>query len=636
MEGRMTLPVTEVAVSFTTGPYDVPVWVPITSRSLKFTTQIGKQQSSDVVQPGTALVTVDNDDRRFDPLHAAGPYFGNLKPNKRIRIRASAIGTYDLFNGFVDGWPQTYQDQGSSRPVIPATDAFKFLARAQITKSAYRTDTASIDKPTLWFPLDETAGTVMANIGAFVNYVGPGTYSVDVGSPNGSASTGLAVAGIVAGDEPATAITDASSTWSGAIVCRPNAYISALSGWFATGKIGIELWVRQDQPVTTFLFTTPDLQQFIILNSAGSLGFGCDGFNCNSSGVSILDGQPHHLFFTYDIAAGSLKIYVDGVDRSGATTGTQSFSRSVTGTIHAGTGPAVTIQHFAIWQIVGGGSACPTPARIAARFALGAQPWAGDLTGTRVGRILDAAQWPAVDRNLNVGESVLGPAKQIAGSNALAYCQKLDRTEQGSFYVDHADGGKIRLRDRLDLLTATNSTTSVITFSDDPSDPNHYDAGGLDLVYDEQLVINEIVVTWDGGKITVSDAASITANGLHSVSVDSACGTALTATDLGNWLLTHYKDVFLRVRSLRIVPSSDPTLYDIALGLQLGWRITIRRLPQNIGAAIVIDAIIEGIEHQVDGDAGTWITTFSLSQAELQAYWIAGVSLAGIDTRAGY
>jgi len=82
-------PTWAVEFSPTTGPFAVPTWVAETARARALSTFRGRQQELDVVQPGTATVELDNSARRFDPNNAAGPYFGNLLPGRRVRIRAT-------------------------------------------------------------------------------------------------------------------------------------------------------------------------------------------------------------------------------------------------------------------------------------------------------------------------------------------------------------------------------------------------------------------------------------------------------------------------------------------------------------------------------------------------------------------
>lgn len=99
--------IVEVAFS-TTNPLTVPVsWTDISSYVLEDGLSI-RRGRPDELKPfpaATATIRLNNDDRRFEPLNAASPYFPNVVPMRRIRIRAIWNSTsYTLFGGFVTDW----------------------------------------------------------------------------------------------------------------------------------------------------------------------------------------------------------------------------------------------------------------------------------------------------------------------------------------------------------------------------------------------------------------------------------------------------------------------------------------------------------------------------------------------------
>jgi len=54
-------------------------------------------------EPGTATITLNNADGRFDPYNASGPLYGYLKPGRRVEVKATiGASTYWLFHGWVD------------------------------------------------------------------------------------------------------------------------------------------------------------------------------------------------------------------------------------------------------------------------------------------------------------------------------------------------------------------------------------------------------------------------------------------------------------------------------------------------------------------------------------------------------
>lgn len=89
----MARPTLRAQVAFDTDPLEAPAWTTIhegtsTARVLDAQVKTGRSFELDAFQPGQMTVGLDNSDRRFDPLHAAGPYYGDLLPRKRCRLQA--------------------------------------------------------------------------------------------------------------------------------------------------------------------------------------------------------------------------------------------------------------------------------------------------------------------------------------------------------------------------------------------------------------------------------------------------------------------------------------------------------------------------------------------------------------------
>ena len=89
----MTWPSVRAQVAFDTDPLETPSWTTIhegttTQRATSATVRTGRAFELDPFQPGRMTLKLDNSDRRFDPLHASGPYFGKLLPRKRTRLQA--------------------------------------------------------------------------------------------------------------------------------------------------------------------------------------------------------------------------------------------------------------------------------------------------------------------------------------------------------------------------------------------------------------------------------------------------------------------------------------------------------------------------------------------------------------------
>lgn len=132
-----SFPTVIVEASFSTDPAAAPSWVDISAYARQFSTRRGRSLEIDRMQTGTATVRMNNADRRFDQSHTAGPYYPNVKPMRRVRIRATyASVTYDVFTGYAEKWPQTWSLNGKMAEVnVPLVDGFAALGYAALSNS---------------------------------------------------------------------------------------------------------------------------------------------------------------------------------------------------------------------------------------------------------------------------------------------------------------------------------------------------------------------------------------------------------------------------------------------------------------------------------------------------------------------
>lgn len=129
-------PAAVVEIAFSTNPATAPTWVNVTQWVQSFNITRGRQRELNAIQTGTASVLLDNRDRRFDPSNTAGPYYPNVLPTRRIRISGQWNGVSTAqFNGFIDGWPQTWDGWSDANVPLTASDAFKVLNFAQLNNT---------------------------------------------------------------------------------------------------------------------------------------------------------------------------------------------------------------------------------------------------------------------------------------------------------------------------------------------------------------------------------------------------------------------------------------------------------------------------------------------------------------------
>jgi hypothetical protein len=108
--------------------YEITEWV------RNFSAVQGRRRELERFSTGTAQITLDNRDRRFDPTNTSSPYYNatvgvtGIVPAIPVVIRATWSGIeYPVFRGFIDSWKFDYSTAGigDATATITCSDAFK-------------------------------------------------------------------------------------------------------------------------------------------------------------------------------------------------------------------------------------------------------------------------------------------------------------------------------------------------------------------------------------------------------------------------------------------------------------------------------------------------------------------------------
>ena len=265
---------------------------------------------------------------------------------------------------------------------------------------------------------------------------------------------------------------------------------------------------------------------------------------------------------------------------------------------------------------------------------------AEELSGTRIGNLLDRAGFPAGLRDLDAGTHSVA-ALSAEWNSILGEIRRTELVEQGLFHI--AGNGDATYRDG---VTRLEDTTIQATFSDDGADIAWVGDDGIEPTLDTAQIWNQAEVTRVGSTSTqtATDAASVTAYGPRTLSLSETLHVADgEASALADWVVSEYKDADrTRVRALRIEPQGDPSnRWPVALGLELWDKVNVERTPSSSSSTIDRDHFIEGIQHTVrlkgSGGGAWWETRFQLSPELAHTdWWVLGQSELGTDTRLGY
>jgi hypothetical protein len=244
----------------------------------------------------------------------------------------------------------------------------------------------------------------------------------------------------------------------------------------------------------------------------------------------------------------------------------------------------------------------------------------GDATGARIGRILDAAQWPSALRSLDTGQSDVQATTY--GDYALPLIQQVVDSELGLLYVDAS--GQVVFYDRLHVYTATRSTTVQAALTDSGDDVDMVD---LTVSMSRATVFNEARLTRDGGTEQVaSDATSQTQYGLRTF--PSSAGTLLRSDadvlSMASWLVGRFRDPKVEVSQVRIDATAQGVWADL-LPLTIYDRISVER---DYGpSAVAVELLIQGMSVEIS-DAG-WTYVLSTRNTDAFSPMILGTGLLG-------
>lgn len=612
------MPISEFAIEFDPG-----VWTDVEVHRVSASTRRGRNAESGAFETGRGFVTLRNETRVYDPEYAAGPYYGKLRPNRRVRYRANYAGaTYPVMVGYIDRITQDYPGPNEIVATIAFSDRFKILNRQELAVSAYASEVRS-SAPVAWWPLDEPSGQVRDAISGarLLKSVGNPTYSqpsLTVRDPGASVSM---------------VVTDALYGAPFEAGTFPLTTAGTIEYWYRKNTAGardpiVGVYVFAPTPFGADpLLTTSGLPQYVLVNSAGT------NFFVASTGVNLNDLVTHHVALTWSVGD-TIRIYIDGVDRTGTT---DTFAGTMANTT-APWGVAINGIDYPPFISVGSGSigtydevtiynTALSAATVAAHNAAGRAPWVGDLPGPRLARVLSAAGVAAADRNLDDGTTTLQATS--LGGTVLAYMQTVADTEIGALFVDRL--GQVRFIGRRTGLGA-DYQTSRATLTDEPPAATDTPYTSVTFEVDESDIVTRATVSREGSvAVTYSDPAAVAEFGTIDFVAEGLLHDSDTySSDYAQWIVNTRKVPETRVGGVEVNPARVPAVaFPAMLSLELGDRVTLTRRPK-VGAAITRDYRVEAIAHS--NAAKQWNVSLTLSpfnQANNMPVFTWGVTLWG-------
>ena len=100
-------------------------WLDVSDRVRQVQVRRGRSRQLDYFNAGSAVVSLYNRDRLFDPLNTASVFYPAVEP--RCLVRVSSRG-FPLFTGFVNDWDLDYDISGMDMASASCSDAFMILS----------------------------------------------------------------------------------------------------------------------------------------------------------------------------------------------------------------------------------------------------------------------------------------------------------------------------------------------------------------------------------------------------------------------------------------------------------------------------------------------------------------------------
>ena len=597
----MPYPVAVVEVAFTDGPYVVsPTWTDVTAYVRGMDITRGVPDDWTLQADGSATVVLSNRDRRFDPFNTSGPYYGNLLPRRQIRIRATfSSTTYDVFRGFIAGWPPEWTDAGQDSTVtLQCFDALQLLGSSSLPADWSR-DYILSQSPRHYYPCDEPV----------TPYTGTSTLK-DYGSiplnmtTTASAVNGSELAAGLPGNSVQASVSSAASSVFGPIAANTNFSVSLWAVMDSTsattgGTVGAYGWAIGWDPNTG--------QYVVTIQDQGA------GLTRTYTSSNTYDGsQPTHVTFSFNVTSKALVLMVDGV--IGATTSATAGAIIVIigENVALGTGQ---FQQVCVWT----GLIAQATVQEIIRRSKAVFP---ETTSARFDRII--AETPFSASLTSVPASPASSVLDITNDapTAVSELGKVAVSEYAPLFVNKA--GTVTLYSQSQIRTQTKSIVSQAT----------YGAGGLSigtevqLQYDGDSMRNVSNVEMSGGGVYIqTNSSSVTTYGEAEQFVSTQVASLADAVDIANIVNGWGGIVYAKASPVSVVLSPSGS-WGTTLGLELFERFTLAVAPPS-GNTITTPMLVSRISHSVTPER--WFTTLEGSARWAAVFILNQSRLGGTD-----
>jgi len=574
-----------VQMAFGDAPLDTsPSWTDVTTFVRGFDINRGRSSEFTTYGPGTASIVLDNRDRRFDPEHTTGPYYGDLNPMVPVRVQATYSGTtYTMFYGFVQGWPTAYNQSNTDAVAsVTAVDATRLLANLPLAESAIQRVTG-LTSPYRYWPM-QTLSAIESRV-VTSDYLNRGNLITGVGFtdrsvlvlqyPAGASSYSLTNATYSYEPTDTPSIVAGSFWFDSELQIAGNNRVGMLFG--ETSQIGIRIFIEWNSSSAVWEI---DTLQF---DSTRASLYGQDYVTVTT--LSPVNG-PNFCAWTID--GTDLVIYLNAVEvrrLSLSTTGSPSAFAGGLQVVKGLSNRGNATSHVAIYT----SPLSLSDIEAIYEAGLGYTP---ELSSARLTRVLDEVLWPSAWRDIETGDQPVG-AYLPESLSASRYFPQVDDAEQGSLFVNR--DGDVEFRSR-----TTAGVANIVGLFDDSSIDLPFANVAVDA-HTVDAIRNNIVVNYVNGSTISTDSASVAAYGQATETIDARLiDDAAVAQSIGDSRLARTKDPRTRITRLDVNVRTDPAgIVPVVAALDLSDDVTVSLTPTGVGDPLWRAVRVQGIQHTV-------------------------------------
>ena len=498
------------------------------------------------------------------------------------------------YDGYVEEWPVEWPTGGQqeSTTTVTALDMQSRMGRVRKIGSVVE-ETMRTLTPDWYFPLDEPSGSQSAGD--------------RIGSSSTLTKTQLGTGGTLDFGSGTGAGTDGSS----APMFSPESPGNGLylSGGYMLLSSAVELHAAALSTVATTAQTIArwgDSWGVYVEVGFDATGHTVARFRTSWSPSTNLtvtsanidaDGRTHEVGASLVLSGGTLtlRLYVDDVERgTAASVAYPGTTVPYLALITVGGSSADvftgTISHVAGWN-----RALTAPERTE-RYESVITGFSGERSDERIARIASWVGIPAGLLDLDVGVATIG-SPDSTDRSAWDYMQDVATTEGGILFV--STDGRLTLYSR--------SRLSDVGAAVDVSVPADVVDPSTRLVHSLSGVVNDLTVTRTGGaSARVVDAASVSAYGILSESVNVISDTDEDAYSRAQWLLSLRSTPRTRLPELTLDGLTEPSTAAAVRALDIWSRVQVTGMPSQSPES-TFDLRVQGYTERIG--RGGWTVT---------------------------